>query len=221
MIEYLDVKIIVYVNACRGREHEELADIEVDSLSALSISVKQGFFNSFLSSLVLFSTVNIGTVQNNGHETWSHLLYIKSTWQTHYSKVFRIGTSVLDSSASIKSKYWLNIGVYIVSFTLNVEHVTTIISINFIFYVSKILYKGPKAIATPVKPIQSDGPRNADDLFAQIFTKIQHDKNTFIHFSTIKDTVSLRRQEEGSIFCEALTHGNFCVWCSNRTTISI
>ena len=62
MIEYLDVKIIVYVNACRGREHEELADIEVDSLSALSISVKQGFFNSFLSSLVLFSTVNTGTV---------------------------------------------------------------------------------------------------------------------------------------------------------------
>ena len=35
-----DVKIIVYVNACRGREHEELADIEVDSLAALSISVK-------------------------------------------------------------------------------------------------------------------------------------------------------------------------------------
>ena len=43
--EYLDVKIIVYVNACRGREHEELADIEVDSLSALSISVKPGFRN--------------------------------------------------------------------------------------------------------------------------------------------------------------------------------
>lgn len=97
-----DVKIIVYVNACRGREHEELADIEVDSLAALSISVKG------------------------------------------------------------------NAGV--------------------------------------TNQLQSDGPRNADDLFAQIFTKIQHDKNTFIHFSTIKDQVSLRRQEEGSIFCEALTH---------------
>ena len=35
-----DVKSIVHVNACRGREHEELADIEVDSLAALSISVK-------------------------------------------------------------------------------------------------------------------------------------------------------------------------------------
>ena len=52
-----------------------------------------------------------------------------------------------------------------------------------------------------------DGPKNADDLFAQIFTKIQHDKNTFIHFSTIKDQVSLRRQDEGSFFCEALTKG--------------
>ena len=73
----------------------------------------------------------------------------------------------------------------------------------------KVLYHKyiKKGNAGVTNQLQSDGPRNADDLFAQIFTKIQHDKNTFIHFSTIKDQVSLRRQEEGSIFCEALTHG--------------
>ena len=109
-----DVKIIVYVNACRGREHEELANIEVDSLAALTISVKPEL--------------------------------------THHKK-------------------------------------------------------------------QADGPRNPDDLFAQIFTKIQHDKNTFIHFSTIKDQVSLRRQEEGSIFCEALTHGKRTIFSQNATFV--
>ena len=55
----------------------------------------------------------------------------------------------------------------------------------------------------------ADGLRNPDDLFSQIFTKIQHDKDTFIHFSTIKHQVSLRRQDEGSLFCEALSNGNY------------
>ena len=98
-----DAKIIVYVNACRGKTYEELADLDIDSMAVAGSGI-----GSISSSI---PTIKYGSV-------------------------------VSSSSVSFKPD--------------NLTHNTT------------------------------DGPRISDEIFSQIFTKLQHDKNTFIHFSTIK-----------------------------------